>query len=419
MCDKSLRKMQLLPHNLNFNIAIFLSGTQFLQSDKFVVRALFYIWSIFWSANALDGTILFISNLTEENYFELTEVFAFFVANTAASLGTILFGRYQLKWYYLYQTLMSCKRFGKTPQFDKILTLGNQLGKLAVVSLVCGLLSYTTMILLDERRCDKVEIAIYVPYLQKKRFQHYNGRKVCGVLGPTWWPPNLEPTLVYKRLLLIYQMLALGYSSCTLFVAFMIYHCTEFIGDRAVHLSELFQKICSISSSQEQFQSFRNWLDYHEDILELCGKLNKLTKRSLGHVTLIVAATIGSLGYQVVKDRSPKCLPYILAYLSLISLMCLCGQKLEDQVIAQILPGSINGDSPLKQIMNIRHSVYLSKWYNCDMKVRKLLPLVLLRGQRKAVLDALPIGNVNFMLLLTVLKTTYSYITLLQQTIYK
>ncbi|XP_066150630.1 odorant receptor 22c-like [Euwallacea fornicatus] len=94
-------------------------------------------------------------------------------------------------------------------------------------------------------------------------------------------------------------------------------------------------------------------------------------------------------------------MPYILAYLSLISLMCFCGQKLEDQ------------------IMNIRHSVYLSKWYNCDMKVRKLLPLVLLRGQGKARLEALPIGNVNLMLLLTVLKTTYSYITLLQQTIYK
>ncbi|XP_066140596.1 putative odorant receptor 85d [Euwallacea fornicatus] len=222
---------------------------------------------------------------------------------------------------------------------------------------------------------------------------------MCGVLNPTWVPSHIHLTVLEKRFILVYQMMSSFFMACIVFATFLTYHATRLIGDRADGLCSLFDEICLIPNPEIQYQAFTNWVNYHEDTIRLCSRLNKAYKKTVGHVSLLVAVILALLGYQLMRDSSLKCLVYISGYFLLIFVSCHSGQLLEDQM------------------MKVGRSVYFSKWYRSSQEIRAWIPFIILRSQQRMALDALPIGNCNNILLLTVIKTTYSYLALLQQMI--
>ncbi|XP_066253238.1 odorant receptor 67c-like [Euwallacea similis] len=256
------------------------------------------------------------------------------------------------------------------------------MGKALLTYISCGLVVYTTAVILDEDGCEK----------QNK------GTKTCGVLNPTWLPPQVHLTVLEKRLMLVYQMISSYLMTGLVFVTFLTFHACLLIGDRASDLCILFNKMCLISAQEVQLQAFIYWVNYHEDTIRLCFMLNKVYKKTIGHLTLLVGVILAFLGYQVIRDGSPKCLIYISGYTLLISICCYSGQLLEDKM------------------MKVGRSVYLSKWYLIRQEIREWIPFIILRTQKSVALDALPLGSANNALLLAVAKTTYTYLALLQQT---
>ncbi|KAJ8961301.1 hypothetical protein NQ318_008987, partial [Aromia moschata] len=65
---------------------------------------------------------------------------------------------------------------------------------------------------------------------------------------------------------------------------------------------------------------------------------------------------------------------------------------------------------------SIGDAVYSSRWYQSDAKTMKTCLLIMMRTNRPATLDALPLGKMDYQLFLMILKTSYSYLTLLNQT---
>lgn len=53
-------------------------------------------------------------------------------------------------------------------------------------------------------------------------------------------------------------------------------------------------------------------------------------------------------------------------------------------------------------MLGISNSIYSSKWYELDIRVRQWIPLLLLRTQKRIGLDAVPVGYLNYALFMTV-----------------
>ncbi|XP_030746991.1 uncharacterized protein LOC115875627 [Sitophilus oryzae] len=193
---------------------------------------------------------------------------------------------------------------------------------------------------------------------------------MCGMLSPTWWPNTIQATLPIKRFYLIYQILATSWIlPPTLTLCFIIYEAGGLIDVRIDHLKEVYDNIFETDNEEEQFKRFKLWVRYHQDIIGLCEHLNRISKRTIGHVLLIAAIVMGCIGNQLIKT------------------------------------------------LDIRDTIYEGKWYMCDERVKSWMPFVLLRCQKPMSLDALPLGSANYPLFLLIIKTTYSYITLLNQVV--
>ncbi|XP_066248289.1 odorant receptor 67c-like [Euwallacea similis] len=376
--------MKQVNNNLLLKIALFFVGLRFFAPNSRTSKSFFYLWMLIWGGNTLNIGILFITNVLKKNYSEIPENFAYLVGHSGTALGCILFGLHNKEWKELFEFLLGpYQPFGKSSQFEKLKALGNFLGKVLLTYISSGLVVYTTFEILDENECEK----------------RYNGAKMCGVLNPTWVPSQIHLTVLEKRFILVYQMMSSFFMACIVFTIFLTYHASLLIADRANGLCTLFDEMCLIPNPETQFQAFTNWVNYHEDTIRLCSRLNKVYKKTVGHITLLVAVTLAFLGYQLMRDSSLKCLVYISGYLLLIFVCCHSGQLLEDQM------------------MKVGRAVYLSQWYHSSQEIREWIPFIILRSQQRIALDALPIGSANNILLLTVIKTTYSYLTLLQQTI--
>nr|QNH68040.1 odorant receptor 14 [Apriona germarii] len=114
-------------------------------------------------------------------------------------------------------------------------------------------------------------------------------------------------------------------------------------------------------------------------------------------MSLICAIVFGTIGNQALKSKPLGALLYLLGYVVALFLPCHAGQRLLDETLS------------------VSDAVYESKWYDCDVRTMKDILFIIARCQNPQYLDALPLGSFNYPLFLLIVKTSYSYLTLLQQ----
>nr|QNH68044.1 odorant receptor 19 [Apriona germarii] len=109
------------------------------------------------------------------------------------------------------------------------------------------------------------------------------------------------------------------------------------------------------------------------------------------------ALIFGCIGNLILKSKPLAGICYLMGYITALFLLCHGGQRITDETLS------------------VADAVYNSRWYHGDAQIMRDMIIILARSQRPASLGALPLGAMNYSLFLMIIKTSYSYLTLLNQ----
>ncbi|KAF7284539.1 hypothetical protein GWI33_021989 [Rhynchophorus ferrugineus] len=348
----------------------------------------FVIWNIIFGVPWITLISLHLAvNLIKKAEVDLTEDIGDIFGDVGAMLCCIFMSVHFEKWSLMFQKLSDFKNFGKPPQYEKAQRTGNLISKVTFLYGVLGITAYVGISLLDSKRCHRMNA-------------EKNLHEVCGTLSPAWWPNGDQIGFWAHTFLLTMQI-----------VSGMIYLTSSFVLNTIPlegygliismihHLKEQIIEIMEIENENEQEKRIKKMISYHQYIIQLSEDLNAICKVTIGHVYLIAALVIGCLGNQLLHQSTPKALAFIIAYSVAMFYSCHAGQNISDES------------------MSIGDAVYNSNWYEAKPKIRKYLVLMILRSQKPIKVDALPLGTADYPFYLMMLKTSYTYLTLLNETV--
>ncbi|XP_050296042.1 odorant receptor 67c-like [Anthonomus grandis grandis] len=142
-------------------------------------------------------------------------------------------------------------------------------------------------------------------------------------------------------------------------------------------------------------------VNYHQEILEYAKRTFNVFKSVVVGYVLITSFATAVIGYQIVQaDNIQDRLRYmmlLLAWMFLFFLICLHAQKLQNQSVS------------------IADSVYNSNWYISlnDVDLKRKIMMVIARAQYPLYFKIEYIGVVSLLRFVAVMKTAYSFFTLL------
>ncbi|XP_050513941.1 odorant receptor 47b-like [Diabrotica virgifera virgifera] len=126
------------------------------------------------------------------------------------------------------------------------------------------------------------------------------------------------------------------------------------------------------------------------------SKLSYLAKRTISFVTLVSAFVIACSENQLLHGVKPLgALLFIAGWLAALLLLCHTGERL------------------MNFTFSLREDICTSDWHLASPSVQKDVGFILLRCQQPLYLSALPLGAINYGLFVMMVKTSYSYLTLL------
>ncbi|XP_066251429.1 odorant receptor 49b-like [Euwallacea similis] len=318
----------------------------------------------------------------EQDYYLATTTLPLAIGGIVVSATNIIFAVKHEMWSELMERTTDCTKFGRSLNFNEIKRQGDRLGKIVYLSSIFS----------------AIIMAIYEIFTEKACLLSNSGRnEICGLVIPVWLPSGLADSTMFKRCVLLYQVFTLLVGIMFTAILSLQNQVCQFIEDKTKHLSVLFNKINAAGTSTLQYQQFSFCMEYHQYILKLCEQLNHTSKKTLGHVTLSTSLVMSFFLYHGMKGNYPW-FCYAGLFILNIGFMCHTGQRLEDAM-------SKVGDS-----------LYLSSWYDCCIEIRKMIPFVVMRSQRSVGLQAVPIGILNYVLFAVVMKTTYTYMNLINNT---
>ncbi|XP_072375698.1 odorant receptor 13a-like, partial [Diabrotica undecimpunctata] len=164
------------------------------------------------------------------------------------------------------------------------------------------------------------------------------------------------------------------------------------------------------SNILHMFDDTHNYLNIWESRVRFCTKYHieiiRYTREVFGHFDLLLivhvsltSVIMGVLCFQMVfEENISDKLRYFLhlgGWVAMLFLTCYYGQLI------------------LTQSELIGNAVYNSKWYNCPSSLQKSVLLMILRSQRPLKLTAASISTLSLQTFLSIIKTAYSFFTLL------
>ncbi|KAH1005344.1 hypothetical protein HUJ04_006345 [Dendroctonus ponderosae] len=370
-------------HNL---LVLKLAG-YYPKSSNYNKKLFFYClvcWMSIWTGTLWNLIILLYLSIQNKSSHGITEAMGYLIGNSSLALICLHFALKHQDWSHLMDALIDFQKYGKPPKFNTVQTNASKVGITFFKVLFCAAVMYCVLQVLLEEECEK-----------KLTF----GKTSCGMLLPTWFPASHAESKLAKRLLLIYQLLACWAIAPFTVIVSLVLQANEFIAYRIDHLKSLLRKVGSNENPDLQLHQFLAYVQYHHHIIRLCRKLNYVAKYTTGHVALTFVTVVACFGHHSIQEKSLQSLTYQATYVISMCILCYAGQNMQDQM------------------RSIGDALYSSTWYNCSLKVQKMIPLVLLRTQQPIGLDAVPLGVFNYMLMVMVLKTTYSYMSFLSRTI--
>ncbi|XP_049821538.1 odorant receptor 4-like [Aethina tumida] len=218
----------------------------------------------------------------------------------------------------------------------------------------------------------------------------------CGVLCRCYYPSDVSrfPGIIYVFILQFYTALVVTMSvlNITMLLIGVLIHATA----QLRHCRKMLREIVDHPDVDEKLVHV---IKYHIKITEFSHHMNKaFNQMMLIHVTA-TSCVISFLGFKIVTaENSTDPLRFFLhlaGWIVLVLIVCFCGQLL------------------INESTNVARDAYFLPWYKLSTDNQKYIKMIIMRGQHPLQLSAASLGNMSFPTFLAVLKSAYSYFTLL------
>ncbi|XP_050301621.1 odorant receptor 65a-like [Anthonomus grandis grandis] len=219
--------------------------------------------------------------------------------------------------------------------------------------------------------------------------------EICGMVTPFWWPYDTIDFYL-KMFFNAYEILCIGiYIPPGVSLIVSVWECAETIISKIEHLKEMFKETFEIEELHLQQAHLRRCIQYHQEIIKIIQNWNTENKKCFGQCSSISAITISLITAQFLRIHSIGALIHVFGYTVGVFMLCKAGQMIQDESY------------------NIQDAFLDSKWYTASPKLLKDIKFVILRCQKPLYLQAVPFGTFNFNSLIMIIKTAYSYLTLI------
>ncbi|XP_044271028.1 odorant receptor 49b-like [Tribolium madens] len=325
----------------------------------------------------------FIIVLKDKINWDVTEETAIIIAIYGTYYMVLAYVRNQKKAARILRDLSNFEKFGVPPGFEEE---ERRLKNYIIVVFIHAFITitfYNFYKLSQKNACER---------FNEEHDLHEN----CGLLSPVWIPFKVDH---FPQFQLVFLYL---FTCCHLLMKLPLivsYNALEMVHHIILRINHL--KIMLTTCFDEP--------DYH-----ICRR--KLRQCILYHIEILEFATR-------VDDCFSNCM---FAHLTLTGAICAC---LEKQIVSGISTfgailhfigwilalfiGCLGGQHFINASDTIPESIWASKWYNVDVRLRRDLILMMMRSQRDLNITAGPFGVVSYALFVSVLKMSYSILCVL------
>ncbi|XP_049825805.1 odorant receptor 4-like [Aethina tumida] len=281
-------------------------------------------------------------------------------------------------------TLSDVEEFSTPPDFTEIRVKIDKQNKFYNIYLYVLFNIYAIIEIVAENPCEIYKQAENLTYS-------------CGCFVPTIFPFNINVFPVYQLLFLFEYISSFHILIGGAYIMLLAYEIVLYIGSRMNHLCLILESIPNEGDENVQKQTMKHCIRYHQQINRTINELTGLYKKVFAiHAifTAVVFALQAKLASENVSSRI-----HIACWLIAIFLMCHSGQELTHI-----------GETLGEKIM------YMCKWYKLNTSLQKDLMLMLLHTQKPVIFPAGYFATLNYNLFITIVKTAYSYWTLIVNT---
>ncbi|KAJ8950578.1 hypothetical protein NQ314_007842 [Rhamnusium bicolor] len=297
-----------------------------------------------------------MSNFSDKTEVEISEDLSILVGFIGLTLINFSFTRKYRKWSNCLNKIADTRKFGKPADFDAIAKRGNRFTLAYFRYLIFSCVFYGMVHLVQIKECQQIN---------KDKGLH----EVCGTFNSIWLPFEGDKLIVQIIIITIQGLLEYYVTSPAGVIFIIPWEAVEVLISHINHFKSNVLKIFEQSTVQGRSDKLKFCIQYHNHILSMSGELNNLVKYTSGFLSFTGAVIFGFTGN------------YLLNTLSM------------------------------------SEAIYDAQWYKADVNTMKDIRFMLARSQIPIVFEALPLGNFNYPLFLAIIKTAYSYMTLIHQTI--
>nr|CAI5833844.1 unnamed protein product [Callosobruchus analis] len=184
----------------------------------------------------------------------------------------------------------------------------------------------------------------------------------CVSVFPIWLPVKVNTSvIILLQMFCAWQLYTPAAQVCT-----TIYEEIILVLSHMDHLASRLREVFHVRETKRRLRILGCCAEYHSHIVELALEVNELHMKITGHMALVWAVSMGCISNQ------------------LLSMSTAIAEKL-----------------------------YCTPWYLGTIEEQKMIMFMIMRAQVPVTLSAKPFGNYEYSL---IVKTAYSYVTLLQST---
>ncbi|KAF7274160.1 hypothetical protein GWI33_013166 [Rhynchophorus ferrugineus] len=241
--------------------------------------------------------------------------------------------------------------------------------------------------------------------IESRGSEFYLQHDPCGMPTQNFYPFDASKPYIFWIVYIIESNycfhICYAFSLATSIVTGLLMHVIA----QLKHCGKTFEQVFNSTEyheNKEQIikQKFQWCVRYHQVILSYSERIFNVFSTMLIIYVTITSFTLAVISYQIassktnVQDRLRYAM-LLIGWLLLFSFICFYGQKIKDES------------------MNIADAVYNSNYFEHNTALRRDIILVIARAQKPLTLKAKYMGTISLVRFVSVLKTAYSFFTLL------
>ncbi|XP_072397462.1 uncharacterized protein [Diabrotica undecimpunctata] len=317
----------------------------------------------------------------EKIEMDISEHLAVIVSTVGIITICLAYPMFSKSWANMLRALTDYSKFGKPANVDETTRFCNRVGVVIVVFFFHCVFLYELANLYESKNCFK---------LNREKHLHL----CCLTMFPVWLPHAVSTR--DQILIAAAQIALIAFAAMPVGVASLLpWEVSKQLSNHIRHLNNMFHTIWETDNPEEQRRRLNHWIEYNFHLTTIIQELNRLTKGCVGIVSLVVSIVLALTLNQLLNWNKPlAAIMHLSGWLWSLTTNCITGQKIIDKT------------------ESIPVNMWNSNWYKADIKIVKDVQFAMLSAQRQFTLTALPLGTLDMPLLLLLLKSSYSYLTL-------